>query len=110
MDKITKLGQLRTLSQELGIELPEVRKSTGVVSRKQSLELIKFAIENKFTITPVGYGYYVDSFNQFNACPCDDTRKSCPCEQAVEEINSKGHCLCHLFWRNLETYLEAKFK
>lgn len=105
MKKLTRMNQAKVLSQELGIELPLVEAPEGVAGRSQSIKLITFAIEHNFVITPVGYGYYVDSFAQFLACPCDSTRKSCPCEQAVDEVRDKGHCKCQLFWRDLKTYL-----
>lgn len=74
----------------------------------QAVKLVRFAIDHGFVITPAGYKYYVDSFNMFAACPCDRSRKACPCDQAVGEIQDKGHCLCHLFWRDYVTFLEAK--
>lgn len=74
----------------------------------QAAKLVRFAIDHGFVITPVGYKYYVDSFNMFAACPCDRSRKACPCDEAVREIQDEGHCRCQLFWRDYETFLEAK--
>ncbi len=105
--KATKLRELKQLSEELNLDLPALPdKLDSKALRKQSERLIKFAQENSLVITPVGYTYFVESFVQFNACPCDRTRKSCPCNKALEEIKIKGRCLCHLFWRDYQTYLE----
>ena len=66
-----------------------------------------FARDNGFVIHPGrGYDYYVESYNMFNHCPCNKTRKDCPCFEAVEEVTKKGHCLCNLFWRDLDTFKE----
>ena len=109
MTKITKIRQLEKLSREIGIPLPaEVKKAPPAAGRGQTLRVLNFAIKNKLTINPVGYGYHIDSFAEFKCCPCDRTRKDCPCDQVLAEIKTQGYCKCHLFWRDLETYL-AKF-
>lgn len=103
------LKDLEELRKELGIKLPEITaKTPGKISRAHFINLIHFAIENNFIITPVGYSYFVDSYNMFNCCPCDPKRKSCPCSEVVEEVKIKGKCRCHLFWRDYQTYLEMK--
>jgi len=78
--------------------------------QKTARQLIEFAQKHHFVITPVGYGYYVTSFNKFNCCPCAPERKACPCEEAEDEIATLGHCKCQLFWISYETYLTEKFK
>jgi len=110
MKKITKLKELESLSKELGIELPEVAKAPSGNARAQVGRLLQFAIEHNFVITPAGVWYFVDSYNMFGCCPCDQERKSCPCQEAEEEVRIKGKCLCHLFWRDYKTYLEEKYK
>jgi hypothetical protein len=108
--KITKLKQFVELKEQLGIDLPEVKTVPSQAGRAQQARLLTFARDNNFIITPVGYQYYVDSFNQFHACPCDISRKDCPCEQACGEILTKGSCLCKLFWRDYGTYMDTIFK
>ena len=65
-----------------------------------------FARDNGFVIHPKGYDYYIDSYNLLGYCSCDKTRLSCPCPEAIEEVKEKGHCLCRLFWRDLDTFKE----
>ena len=81
----------------------------STVSRNHAVELLRFAASHKFVVNPAGYKYYTDGFLKFGCCPCDKTRLSCPCEQAVDEITSLGKCKCQLFWRDYETYLTEKF-
>ena len=85
-------------------------KTVASISRVHLQELIEFAKEHHFVITPVGCGYYVASFNKFQCCPCAPERKSCPCDESEKEILTLGKCKCQLFWRDYETYLAAKFK
>ena len=109
MRKITKVRQLKELSKELGITLPVVSEKLDSKSmREQSNRLIRYAQEHGVVITPVGYGYFVESYIQFSRCPCDSARKNCPCEQALEEIKVEGKCLCHLFWRDYQTFLDFR--
>ena len=79
------------------------------VSKKQAAGIINFAIQHHCVINPIGYGRFAESFNLVAACPCDQSRKSCPCPQAPGEIQQDGHCTCQLFWKDYETYLAAKF-
>jgi hypothetical protein len=108
--KITKLKQLNELKEQLGIDLPEVKTAPSPAGRAQQARLLAFARDKHFIITPVGYQYYVDSFNQFQACPCDTGRKACPCTEAENEVVLKGSCLCKLFWRDYGTYMDTIFK
>lgn len=79
-------------------------------ARLHTRRLIEFAQNHGFVITPVGYGYCVDSFNKFHCCPCAPARKDCPCEEAEGEILTLGKCKCQLFWEDYDTYLAEKFK
>jgi ferredoxin-thioredoxin reductase catalytic subunit len=70
---------------------------------------LEFAIEHKLVINPsLGYTKHSDSINRLGCCPCDNTRKACPCEQALGEVESMGHCLCQLFWKDYQTYLDDR--
>ncbi|MDD5060764.1 MAG: hypothetical protein PHN44_00590 [Candidatus Marinimicrobia bacterium] len=80
------------------------------VSRERVFEVLKFAQDNKVVITPVGMGYYLGGFAKFQACPCDTNRKKCPCVQALEEIKKDGHCLCRLFYRDYQSYLDLNYQ
>ena len=109
MKKVTKLRQLAELSKDLGIDLPTIKgKLDSKALRSQSAKLVQYAQEHRVVITPVGYGYFVESYNQFGECPCDETRTSCPCPEADEEIKLKGRCLCHLFWRDYQTFFDFR--
>jgi len=68
--------------------------------------LCDFARDNGFVIHPKGYDYYIESYTMFNHCPCDKTRQSCPCPEAVIEVPRDGHCLCRLFWESYNTFQE----
>jgi hypothetical protein len=75
---------------------------------KQVKSVLDFAIQHKCMINPTGYNYYLEGFCEFHHCVCDKSRLQCPCEEAPQEIAEKGHCLCHLFWRDYETYMVVK--
>ena len=90
----------------------QASKKPSDAKRKRGMvyDIIEHAEKHNMVINPVGYDYYVDGFITFNHCPCDSTRPKCPCEESVEEVKEKGHCKCHLFWRDLNTFKETKFK
>ena len=68
-------------------------------------KILDWARDHNLVIHPgAGYDYYIDSFNQFNACPCDLSRPDCPCPESVEECKEKGHCKCRLFWRSHDDF------
>lgn len=79
-------------------------KSNTKRLRQKRLEVIDFAIKNAFVIHPGGYDYYINNFLDLSHCPCDTSRKECPCPEADEEVEEKGHCLCRLLWRDYRTY------
>ena len=79
-------------------------------SRKQAAYIINFAIANHCVINPIGYVRFAESFNACSSCPCDKSRKECPCPQAPGEIEKDGHCICQLFWKDYQAYLTSKFK
>ena len=72
-------------------------------------KILDWARDHNLVIHPAtGYEYYVDGFATFHACPCDQHRKECPCPESIEECAKMGHCLCHLFWRDIDTFKKAK--
>jgi len=78
-------------------------------TKEQMQAVLEFAIKHKVVINPLdGIEALVD-FNQFGRCVCDPARPTCPCEQAPQEIKEKGHCKCHFFWRDYETYMEDRY-
>ena len=85
-------------------------KPSRVRALAKQREICSFADEHKLVIHPKGYGYYIESYLMFDCCPCDTTRTTCPCEQAVEEVAREGHCLCRLFWRSYRDFVEQMFK
>ena len=106
MEKLTKKQILRDYP---GLALtPRPKPKVGNAMRRRVCD---FAQDHELVIHPGrGYEYYIESFNMFGCCPCDETRKSCPCPEAINDVASKGHCLCHLFWRDLETFKQAVIK
>lgn len=91
---------------KIGMSKPKKAK----LKPAQYRAIVNWAIVHKMAINPTGCGYYVESFNMFNACPCDRTRKVCPCPESIEEVQKDGHCLCRLFWRDLETFKQLMMK
>ncbi len=73
-------------------------------------EYCTFAHEHKFVIHPKGFDYYLKSFLEAGRCPCDPKRMNCPCDEAVAEVTVNGHCLCRLFWRSYQDFVEQMFK
>jgi len=85
-------------------------KVTTKIRIAKEREYCAFAQEHKFVIHPKGYDYYLKSFIEVGRCPCDPKRKSCPCDEAVEEVKTNGHCLCRLFWRSYQDFVTIMFK
>ena len=77
-------------------------------TKTQERAVLDFAIKNKCVVTPLGWQSALEDYNEFGSCVCDPKRLTCPCEQAPQEIAEKGHCKCHLFWRDYETYMVTK--
>jgi len=96
----------KTAKQILDDEFRQ-RPKKSKVGNGMRRAICDFARDNGFVIHPKGYDYYVESYNMFNYCPCDKARKNCPCPEAVTEVPLKGHCLCRLFWRDLDTFKES---
>ncbi len=85
--------------------MTKASKTSQRVKDKKRRYLLDFARYNSLVIHPGrGYDYYVDSYFMFDACPCDTSRKQCPCPEAVEECKEQGHCKCKLFWKDLDTF------
>jgi len=105
-----ELENIRKDAIKKALETMAIKSSSAGRARTQTRRLIEFAREHHFIITPVGYGYYVTGFDKFGCCPCASERKSCPCEEAEDEIILLGRCKCELFWRDYETYLAEKLK
>ena len=83
----------------------KANKTSQRVKDRKRRDLLDFARDNNLVIHPgKGYDYYVDSYFMFDACPCDTSRKQCPCPESVRECEEQGHCLCKLFWKDHETF------
>jgi len=79
--------------------------SSKEVKQKKRIEVLDFARDHGLVIHPgKGYDYYIESFLKFQYCPCDSTRKNCPCPESVEECREIGWCKCRLFWRDHDTF------
>lgn len=86
------------------------KKPSSEASRAAGIKLVEFARDNKMVITPAGMAYYIESVLMFNCCPCAKERLSCPCPESVNEVKEIGHCKCHLFWRDYDTFLKRKME
>lgn len=108
--KASNIGQLapelRQVAEQLNSSSKQPTRSLSAIEHS----FIEFAIKNGLVINPAGYRKYADNYAKFGSCPCDASRKACPCVQALDEVAAQGHCLCHLFWKNYQTYLEQKWK
>jgi len=85
------------------------KKLNPKVRAAKEREYCEFAQKYKFVIHPKGFDYYLESYLQAGRCPCDPDRKNCPCDEAVEEVTKKGHCLCRLFWRSYKDFVTIMF-
>ncbi len=82
-----------------------MRKPTRLQLNAKRIEVLGFADKHSLVINPAkGMEQYVKNIFEFGCCPCDKTRDCCPCSQALQEIEKMGHCLCRLFWRDLDTF------
>ncbi len=77
-------------------------------TKDQERLVLEFAIKNNCIINPQGWNSALEDFNEFQHCVCDPNRPTCPCEQAAQEVKTKGHCKCHLFWLDHRTYMKFK--
>jgi ferredoxin-thioredoxin reductase catalytic subunit len=83
------------------------KKPTRAEMNQKRLDIIHFAQDFNLVINPAkGMELQVEYFFRFGFCPCDSTRQrtSCPCDQALDDIKKTGHCLCKLFWKDMETF------
>lgn len=88
-------------------EVPEAKpRPFGQLARA----IVEHAIKNGFVISPFGFGNYIDNVNEFKCCPCAPERKICPCTQSESEVKEKGCCLCRLFYRDYQTFLDMRMK
>jgi len=86
-----------------------VKKVTRAEMNRKRLDILEFAREFKLVVNPAkGMELQVEYFFRFGFCPCDPTRQraKCPCDEALEDIKKTGHCLCKLFWRDLDTFMK----
>lgn len=75
--------------------------------KEQITAIIEHAKKNNLFINPgSGYSYALDAIRKFYHCPCDKNRPDCPCPESIEEVKTAGHCKCHLFWRDYQTFMD----
>ena len=91
-------------AKEHGLGILQEKKIPVILANKKRREVLDWAKRHNFIINPDGYEYYVESWFMFKYCPCDKTRKSCPCIESVEEVKRVGYCKCHLFWLDYEIF------
>lgn len=76
--------------------------------QKKRIEILNFASSHGWVINPgKGMEVYVDNIIKFGHCPCDSSRPDCPCSLAEEEVASKGHCRCSLYWTDYQAYKDT---
>lgn len=68
----------------------------------QIKKMKEFAVKNNYKIHPKriakgGIPYMAEIFVGCGHCPCVVERKSCPCNEAKNEIEANGFCECRLF-------------
>ena len=85
-------------------EVPVESQEYAEKFNRMTQVFVKFADKNECIITPRGCDAYIDSFIELGSCSCDSSRKACPCKEAKDEIEDKGHCECLLFWKNYSTF------
>ena len=84
---------------------------SSAAAKAMRVRVLDFAQEHNLVIHPGnGYDYYIEGYLMFNHCPCDPSRPNCPCPESLEEIKTKGHCKCILFWKDNETFRQKYFK
>ena len=44
--------------------------------------------------------YFILNASKKEGCPCDSSRKECPCIESINEIKTNGYCKCQLFINN----------
>ena len=68
-------------------------------------DILNFSRDHGVNISPEkDLDAYVRRLKSTNHCACNDNRFSCPCEQALGEVQKYGYCLCRLFMN--DEYLE----
>lgn len=69
-------------------------------------QIIDWATEHNLVINPSkGMEVYVQNILTFGYCPCDSNRPDCPCPESISDVAEKGHCLCRLYWKDLDTFM-----
>lgn len=77
-------------------------------NQAKRFDLLDKAMEKGWLINPSkGMEMYVDLYFKFGHCPCDDSRKNCPCAECEEEVNTRGKCRCALFWKDYQTFRDT---
>ena len=82
-------------------------KLTRIQLNRKRMAILNFAKKNNLVIDPAsGFEDKFQAFLEFGYCPCDPTkeRTRCPCRQALAEVAEVGHCLCRLYWKDIETF------
>ena len=108
MTKKMTLKEAEAWAEKQGIKLlpKEEQKVSILLANKKRREVLDWAKEHNLIINPDGYEYYIESWFMFKYCPCDKTRKSCPCPESIDEVKEDGYCKCRLYWRDYEIFKE----
>lgn len=73
--------------------------------QEKRYQVIDLAIERGWFINPSkGMELYIENVMRIGRCPCDPTRPDCPCRESIEEVTTKGHCKCGLYWQSYRDF------
>jgi hypothetical protein len=86
-----------------------LKKHSAKDIHKKRKEILDFAHHNHMVIHPDGWDDFISNYLEFHHCVCDANRLSCPCQEAIKEVISIGHCKCRLFWRDYQTFKKEKY-
>lgn len=101
--------ELKVVREKLGVKELQPPAKEKKIPVEFILKVLIFAQMHGFVLDPDGYAYRLRGYLMFNHCPCAPDRKSCPCDQAVDEVTRQGHCKCQLFWRSYGDYLRVHY-
>ena len=107
MEKKKGIKQLKNIDNPLVADFLKSAKKQKY-SKKTVYRILAYARASGCIIHPMGLGYYAQNYDMFGCCPCDSKRLMCPCQEAAQELHEQGHCLCRLFWRSMDTFMEKQ--
>lgn len=105
-----KKKEIKEIREKLGVRELQPPAREKKIPVELILQALEFAQKNGFVLDPDGYAYRLRGYLIFNRCPCAPDRKTCPCDQAANEVKTAGHCKCQLYWRSYQDYIEVYYR